>query len=122
MKGIWIFGGLVALGLVSGLVAALCGVGGGIILVPAFKAMGIGHKTAVASSLAVIIPTALVATFSNHQSGLVDWRLVGAVSLGAVIAAFFGTGLMQSLSNPVLTKGFALLLLLTGLKMLLTRG
>jgi len=122
MKGMLFFGGLVVLGLASGLVAALCGVGGGIILVPAFKALGIAHKTAVASSLAVIIPTALIATFRNHQAELVDWRLVGAVAAGAVVAAFFGTELMQSLGNPLLTRIFAVLLLLTGLQLLVAKA
>lgn len=89
---------------------------------PAFKALGIGHKTAVASSLAVIIPTALIATLRNHQAELVDWRLVGTVAVGAVIAAFFGAELMQSLSNPLLTKIFAVVLLLTGLQLLLAKG
>ncbi len=121
MKVILFFGGLVLLGLVSGLVAALCGVGGGIVLVPVFKAIGIGHKTAVASSLAVIIPTALIATMKNHQAGLVDWRLVGGVALGAVVAAYFGTDLMQSLRNPVVVRIFAVLLLITGLQMLLVK-
>ena len=121
MKVILFFGGLVLLGLVSGLVAALCGVGGGIVLVPVFKAIGIGHKTAVASSLAVIIPTALIATMKNHQAGLVDWRLVGGVALGAVVAAYFGTELMQSLRNPVVVRIFAVLLLITGLQMLLVK-
>jgi len=122
MKPIWILGSFVLLGAASGLVGALCGVGGGIILVPAFKALGIAHKTAIATSLAVIIPTSLMATVKNQQAGLVDWKVMIAVAVGAVIAAYFGSELMQSMRNALLVKIFAFLLIATGVQMLLAKS
>ena len=107
-KAIAAFGGLVVLGLCSGLLAALCGVGGGIVLVPAFKAMGIGHKTAVASSLAVIIPTALVATVRNHRADLIDWWLVAGVAIGAVVAARRSSRARRHGSAPLPVEVFLL--------------
>ena len=60
----------VAIGLVAGLLGALCGVGGGIVLVPAFVSFfGFDQKRAVATSLAVIIVTALAATVNNAKEG-----------------------------------------------------
>lgn len=108
-------------GAVSGLIAALCGVGGGIIMVPAFVSLlHLSHKEAIATSLAVIIPTACIATLKNGtgEGSLIHWPIVLPAALGAVIAAFFGIDLMKSLSNPVLTRIFAVLLIVTGARML----
>ena len=45
-----------AIGIAAGLLGALCGVGGGIVMVPAFvAALGFEQKKAVATSLAVIV-------------------------------------------------------------------
>lgn len=106
------------LGLVSGVVAALCGVGGGIIMVPVMIwLLGLDYKTAVATSLAVIIPTAIAATTQNWRGGLVNWKLVFAVALGATVAAWFAAEWMRGLRNEVLTKVFALLLIATGIQL-----
>ena len=53
-------------GVIAGLLGALCGVGGGIVMVPAFvTVLGFEQKKAVATSLAVIVIIALVATLNT---------------------------------------------------------
>ena len=87
----------ILIGLAAGLLGALCGVGGGILMVPAFVGLlGHHHKQAVATSLAVIIITAIAATANNART----------------------PGMMRSLSNPVLTRIFGCLLLAFGARML----
>ncbi|MBU6300333.1 MAG: TSUP family transporter [Verrucomicrobia bacterium] len=113
----------VLVGVVSGLVAALCGVGGGVIMVPFFHGLlGLSQKQAVATSLAVIIPTAIVATVKNATSAppLVVWQIVLAASAGAAITAWVASGWMQSLSNETLRRIFAVLLIVVGTKLLLS--
>jgi uncharacterized membrane protein YfcA len=107
-------------GLAAGLLGALCGVGGGIIMVPAFVGLlGLDHKQAVATSMAVIIVTAIAATANNARaSQLIDWRLVAAVGLASALAAWFGSDLMRTLSNQTLTRIFGCLLVLFGIRML----
>jgi uncharacterized protein len=111
----------IAIGLVAGLLGALCGVGGGIIMVPAFVAfLGFGQKEAVATSLAVVIITALAATANNARAGnLIDWKIVAAVGLASAITAWFGSDLMRSLSNQTLTRTFGFALVLMGARMLI---
>lgn len=112
------------IGAVSGLIAALCGVGGGIVMVPAFVSLlGLTQKQAIATSLAVIIPTACIATAKNGwgENSLINWSIVLPAALGAVVTAFFGVDLMKSLSNPLLTRIFAILLIVTGVRMLWQR-
>ncbi len=113
------------IGAAAGLLGALCGVGGGIIMVPAFTAaLGMEHKNAIATSLAVIIIAALVATLNNTraQSGIqIDWRIVAIAASGAAITAWWGTDLMHQLKSPVLTKIFAVTLIAVGIKILITK-
>ena len=112
----------IAIGLVAGLLGALCGVGGGIVMVPAFVALlGLGQKEAVATSLAVVIVTALAATANNARAGgdLINWKIVAAVGLASAITAWFGSDLMRSLSNQTLTRTFGVVLVLFGARMLI---
>ncbi|MBR9759226.1 sulfite exporter TauE/SafE family protein [bacterium] len=111
-------------GVVAGLAGALCGVGGGIIMVPAFVLMlGMTQKTAVATSLAVVVVSGLSATANNitSKSNLIDWKIVGITALGAVVAAWYGSDLMRSLSNQQLTKIFGVLMIVVGAKMLIMK-
>ncbi|MDG2321884.1 MAG: sulfite exporter TauE/SafE family protein [Akkermansiaceae bacterium] len=111
-------------GVVAGLAGALCGVGGGIIMVPAFVLMlGMSQKTAVATSLAVVVVSGLSATANNitSKSNLIDWKIVGITALGAVVAAWYGSDLMRSLSNQQLTKIFGVLMIVVGARMLIMK-
>ncbi len=112
------------IGLLAGLIGALCGVGGGILMVPAFAlALGLPQQKAVATSLAIVVVTALAGTM-NHTlkgSGLIDWKLVAFTAVGAAVAAWFGTDLMRNLSNQQLTRIFGILLVVVGIRMLLVK-
>ena len=112
-------------GAAAGLLGALCGVGGGIVMVPAFTAaLGMEHKNAIATSLAVIVITALVATINNARPqtiAQIDWRIVAIAAAGAAIASWWGTDLMHQLRTPILTKIFAITLIVFGVKMLITK-
>jgi len=107
-------------GLAAGLLGALCGVGGAIVMVPAFVGLlGLEHKQAVATSMAVIIVTAIAATLNNARANnLIDWKIVAAVGLASAVAAWFGSDLMRSLGNQTLTRIFGVLLVVFGLRML----
>jgi uncharacterized membrane protein YfcA len=112
-------------GIIAGLLGALCGVGGGIVMVPAFvTVLGFEQKKAVATSLAVIVIIALVATLNTSlrkEPGLIDWRVVALAAVAAALAAWFGTDLMHKLSNQYLTRIFGVVLLVFGIKMLLSK-
>jgi len=109
----------IAIGLFAGVMAGLCGVGGGIVMVPAFVYfLGMDQKTAIATSVAVIVPTAVLALTKHANSGLIQWSIFWPTAAGALFAAFFATGWVQKLSNDHLTKIFAVLMILVGVSML----
>jgi uncharacterized membrane protein YfcA len=107
-------------GLAAGLLGALCGVGGGILMVPAFVGLlKLEHKQAVATSMAVIIVTAIAATLNNARTNqLIKWEVVATVGLASAVAAWFGSDLMRNLSNQTLTRIFGCLLVVFGARML----
>lgn len=107
------------IGILAGVVAALCGVGGGVVMVPAFVTLlALPQKTAVATSLAIIIPTALMATTQNAKNGFVDWKVAAITALSASLFAYFGADWMKSMGNTTLTRIFGTVLVIFGTRML----
>jgi uncharacterized membrane protein YfcA len=96
--------GLVIAGVVSGLVAGMLGVGGGIVIVPVMyqvlSAMDVPEDlrmhVAIGTSLATIIPTSLSSLRAHNKKGAVDWTLLRrwlapmlvGVLAGSVLAGF----------------------------------
>lgn len=106
-------------GALAGIVAGLCGVGGGLFMVPAFViALHMEQKTAVATSLAIIIVTAFVATVRNTGNLLVDWKVVAATALASAVTVWFAADWLKKMSNLSLTRIFAALMIAMGVWML----
>jgi uncharacterized membrane protein YfcA len=115
---------LMAVGGASGAIGALCGVGGGIILVPVLAIVPyflLDQKQAVATSLAVIIITSLVATLKNTGNGFVQWPMAVPLALGSVVVTWFASDTLKTLSNEALVKIFAVVMILAGISMLILR-
>ena len=104
--------GLVVLGLVAGIFAAGLGVGGGLLFVPALVVLfGFEQQLAQGTSLAVILPTAVVATIVHHRRGRVVWPLATWVAAGGVGGAVVGSRIALALDGALLRRLFATLLL-----------
>lgn len=104
----------VIIGAIAALLGSLIGVGGGIIMVPAFKAMGLTMQQAISTSLAVMVVTAAVSSFRYAQAGFVNWSVAGAAAAAALVAAYFGTELMKTLSSQQLKSLFGVFLIAVG--------
>ena len=71
-------------GALAALLGSLLGVGGGILMVPAFKSfLGLSMKQAIATSLAVMVVTASVSSFRYAGAGLIDWKIAGVAAIAA---------------------------------------
>ncbi len=112
--------GLFIVGLITGTIAVVVGVGGGVMYVPALVTFfGFAQKDASGTSLAVIAPAAVIATVANSRAGRVAWRVVIGVGIGALVGAIGGSQLAQRLDDTVLRRMFAVLLIVTAARMLL---
>jgi len=118
---------MMAAGALSGVIAGLLGVGGGIILVPvlewALSVAGVPSelsiKIAVATSLATIIPTGIASSKAHTRRDAVDYQVVRAWAVPVVVGAVVGTFLAARLHGSVLRVVFASVATLVALKMLL---
>lgn len=108
------------IGLVGGVTSGLFGVGGGIVMVPAMVyLMQTNIKTAIGTSLVVIIPTALTGAFKHQQLGNIDWKVAALLVPTAILGGFAGAVLTKHLPADVLKKCFGGFMILAGCRLLL---
>ena len=106
------------IGLIGGLASGLFGVGGGTVFVPLMVLVQkMDPHTAVGTSLAIIIPTAIVGTWKHAQGGRVDWQIGIALVLFSMAGAWLGSHLSLQLSPTLLRRFFAVFLFFVSLKM-----
>ena len=117
-----LLGGLLLLGLAAGVLSSVMGVGGGVIMVPAMVLLfGFGQHVAEGTSLLVILPTAITGAWRHTRNGYTDWRLGLLLGLGGVVGGLLGAQIALSLSAQWLQRLFALLLVVTGIRLLRKR-
>ncbi|HGG64204.1 MAG TPA: sulfite exporter TauE/SafE family protein [Rhodobacteraceae bacterium] len=114
---------LLATGAFAGVMAGLLGVGGGIILVPAyfyiFSSLGYSSdqlmQICLATSLATIIVTSLRSVSSHNKKGAVDWDILRGFAPGIVVGAALGVLIAAALRSVVLQGIFGVLGIIIGL-------
>ncbi|HKO83804.1 MAG TPA: sulfite exporter TauE/SafE family protein [Actinomycetota bacterium] len=87
----WIAAGI---GLSAGLLSGLLGIGGGVIMVPAFtELLSMSLKSAIATSLVCVGIFGVPATITHAFLGDVDWRLAILLAIGVIPGARVGAAL-----------------------------
>lgn len=110
--------GYVGSGLLMGLLSALVGVGGGIVIVPLLiLAFGFTPHEAQGTSLAVMVPISLMGAWRHARRGYTDWRSGLVLGIGGVVGAPLGALLAQALAGPWLQRIFAVVLVLSALQL-----
>ncbi len=121
---------ILVIGALAGVIAGLLGVGGGIVLVPAFffAFEGLGYDTdglmqiCLATSLATIVVTSVRSVIGHHRRGAVDWVILRRWGPGIAIGAAVGVLAASGLRNEVLMGIFGVLGLSVGLYMAFGRA
>ncbi len=121
---------VMVIGAFAGVLAGLLGVGGGIVLVPAFfyafQTLGYDGpqlmQMCLATSLATIIVTSLRSVHAHNKRGAVDWGILKSWAPGIVIGAVIGMLLVAQLRTNVLQGIFGGLALIVGLYMAFGRA
>lgn len=109
----------VVVGLAAGTLSGMFGVGGGFIMVPMFVLwLGVEQRRAHATSLAAIIPIAATAALGYAIQHQVDWPAVVLVLAGSMVGANYGVRLLHGLPLPMIQRAFAVLLLVTAVRLM----
>lgn len=111
--------GLALLGLGTGVLSSVLGIGGGLVMIPILVlAFGFGQHAAEGTSLAVVIPTALVGAARHTRSGYTDWRRGGLLGAAGIIGGLGGAHVALAMDGLVLQRLFGAFLLLMTLRLL----
>ena len=112
---------LVFIGFLTGTLAGLLGIGGGIIMVPAMVViLGMVPVVAKGTSVAVIVPTSIMGTIRNRKFANVDLRVAAVVGCFGAASAVAGGLIADGMSDRVSNVMFAVLLSTVAVTQLLT--
>ena len=102
---------LLLIGTAAGAFSGLFGVGGGVIVVPLLVLwLGFEEREATGTSLAAIVPIAILGAIAHAFYGNVELLVGLLVAVPAVAGVLAGTALQQRIPVRAVSAGFALLL------------
>lgn len=105
----------IAIGITTGTLGGILGIGGGFILIPALVFFfGFPQHAAEGTSLAIVIPTALSGALAYRRRGNVRLDLAVPVALGGVAGAIVGALIVVHIPDRPLKALFACFLLVMG--------
>lgn len=117
---------LAGVGLFAGVVAALFGLGGGVVVVPALV-LGYGFfqqdfAATRATSLGMILPTSMISAWLHYRAGNVDMRLVARMTPFALVFAIAGVLLAYAVPGQTLKIIFGVLLIAATIRLALKKS
>lgn len=106
-------------GVVMGVLSALFGIGGGIVLIPILVGLfGYSQQLAAGTSLAVMTGVALIGAIRLSHAKLTDWRSGLIFGFASIPGALIGASIALLLPGAVLRTAFALVMAVLGIRML----
>ena len=121
---------LAALGVSTGFLAGLLGIGGGMLMVPFLTIIlanrgvsaDLAVKMAIATSMATIIFTSLSSVRAHHRRGAVRWDIVRRLAPGIVVGSIIGSlGVFALLKGSYLAIFFGLFVSFSATQMFLDK-
>ena len=114
---------LIVIGIITGVMAGMLGIGGAIIMIPALVyLLGISQQTAQGTSLAVMLPPiGVIAAYNYYKAGHVNFRFAIILAVFFIVGSYFGSKLALKIPEIVLKRIFGILLLLVAAKMLFSK-
>ncbi|MCV7346139.1 sulfite exporter TauE/SafE family protein [Mycolicibacterium rhodesiae] len=112
-----------ALGAAIGVLLGLLGGGGSILAVPALVyVLGLGIEQAIPMSLIVVGTASAVGALPKIRAGQVQWRLAAIFAAAGIPATFVGTAIGRHLPESALLIGFAVVMVVAGIRLLQDNG
>jgi uncharacterized membrane protein YfcA len=110
---------MLAIGLGAGILSGIFGIGGGIVMVPAliYLAKYQPQQAAGTSLAALVLPVTALGAYTYYKAGVLDLRAALLMAVGLAIGATIGAQFATHIDGAVLKKAFAVLLVVTAVKM-----
>ena len=105
------------LGVATGILSGLFGVGGGILFVPILLALGLGQVEAGATSLLAIVPTAAAGALRQHSRGTLRLRPAITLGIASIAGVALGVQIAIRVDESHLRRGFGVLLILVAVQL-----
>ena len=107
---------LLFIGLGSGIVSGMFGIGGGVVVVPALVYLvGFSQHQAIGTSLAILLPpVGLAAVIEYYRHGHVDLKVAMIVAFGLFLGAWAGARYANRISGPHLRMAFGIFVVCLG--------
>jgi uncharacterized membrane protein YfcA len=114
---------LILIGVITGVMAGMLGIGGAIIMIPALVFfMGFSQQMAQGTSLAVMLPPiGIFAAYNYWKAGQVNIKFALILAATFIIGSYFGSKFALNIPQNILKKIFGILLLLVAAKMLFSK-
>ena len=113
---------LIVIGLLSGSLSGLVGVGGGIIMIPLLISFfGFTQLNAQGTAIvAMLPPIGILAAINYYQEGYVRWEYSLVIAIAFVVGGYFDQNII-SISQHLVRQIFAIILFIVALKLFFSK-
>ena len=114
---------LVVVGLITGALAGMLGIGGGIIMIPALVYIfGFSQYQAIGTSLAVMLPPiGLFAAYNYYKAGHINVWYAIILAVTFMVGSYFSSKFALNIPQQVLRKIFSVFVIIIALKMFFSK-
>tara|TARA_B100001287_G_scaffold276656_1_gene288483 strand:- start:472 stop:840 length:369 start_codon:yes stop_codon:yes gene_type:complete len=114
---------LIVIGLLSGSLSGLVGVGGGIIMIPLLISFfGFTQLNAQGTAIAAMLPPiGILAAINYYQEGYVRWEYSLVIAIAFIVGGYFGSKLSIAISQHMVRQIFAIILIIVALKLFFSK-
>ncbi|OPZ46877.1 MAG: Sulfite exporter TauE/SafE [Actinobacteria bacterium ADurb.BinA094] len=113
---------LLLVGLATGILAGMFGIGGGLVIVPALLfILKLKELEAIGTSLAALIPpVGLLGALEYYRNGHVNLKYAALIAIGLFAGAWFGAKIMMPLPPQLIRRIYGVFLAVIAARMLIT--
>ena len=110
---------LIVIGLITGAVGGMLGIGGALILIPALVYfVGFSQHEAIGTSLAVMLPPiGLFAAYNYYKAGQVNIKYALIIAAAFMIGSYFTSRLALKMPENLIRKIFSVFIILIAIRM-----
>ena len=114
---------LALIGLLAGTMGGMVGIGGGLIIVPAMVyLLGVDQRVAQGTSIAIMLPPiGLFAAINYYKAGYINIKYAAIIAVTFMLGGYIGSKIAIALPEAVVKKIFAVFLVITAVRMVLSK-